>query len=171
MASSYTHLTQCITLTLFFIEQRINEHTQDSVKRRNPNLLQLTRKYNKLCADMEILITKRQAPKFAVAQTKIEIEHLFNLDVNDDIWLDIGLGYELDEQLNGTPPLWLSSDAVRGGIRALLERDRCEEEKIALCSERNSMQEWFSEEWAVAQAAVHNKGQIVSQTVLNIFCS
>lgn len=141
------------------IEQRINEHTQDSVKRRNPTLQQLARKYNKLCDEMQTLINKRRAPRYAVAPTMIEMEGLFNLDVDDDIWLDVGLGYEDDEPRSGLPPLWLSNDGVRCGIRSLLERDRCKEEKDTLCDERNAMQEWFHEEWAVVEAAGRDNGK------------
>lgn len=136
-----------------FVEHRINEHTQDSVKRRNPTLQSLANKYNKLCVDMEHLIAQQKAPANAVAPPKIEMEGLFVLDVDDDIWLDVGLGYEDDLPNGGQPPLWLSSDRVRAGIRCLLERDRCEEEKRCLLGERNTMQEWFSEEWSVLEVA------------------
>ncbi|KAE9384417.1 hypothetical protein BT96DRAFT_960902 [Gymnopus androsaceus JB14] len=105
-------------------EQRINEHTQDS----------LTRKYNRLCDDMDTIIRQNKAPRNAIAPVKIEMEGLFDLDVDDDIWLDIGLG---------APPLWLSNDDVRAGIRAMLDRDRCLEERKRLLDERSAMQEWF----------------------------
>lgn len=47
------------------------------------------------------------------------------------------------------PPAWLANDAVRDGIRALLLKDRCEEEIIRLNKERDALQEWFAEEWLV----------------------
>lgn len=133
-------------------EQRINEHTQDSVKRRDPGISELARRYNKLCDDMQRLIQQKKAPRNSVAPLQIEMEGLFDLDVDDDIWLDIGLGYE--EEGETIPPLWLSNDMVRAGIRAVLDRDRCREDRERVLAERNAMQEWFSEEWQVVQVSM-----------------
>ncbi|KAJ3831082.1 hypothetical protein F5878DRAFT_504093, partial [Lentinula raphanica] len=135
------------------VEQRINEHTQDSVKRRDPGISQLAHKYNKLCEEMKTLIRQKKAPRNVVAPIQIDMEKLFELDVDDDIWLDVGLGYEEagDETV---PPLWLSDDNVRAGIRALTDRDRCHEEQARLYEERNAIQLWFNEEWRVVNAAI-----------------
>ena len=54
------------------------------------------------------------------------MDKLFSLDVDDDIWQDIGLT-ETDDSTD--PPLWLSDENVRMGIRAMLEMDRCQEEE------------------------------------------
>ncbi|KAF8059310.1 hypothetical protein FPV67DRAFT_1426412 [Lyophyllum atratum] len=45
-----------------------------------------------------------------------------------------------------TPPLWLSDDGVRSGIKARLELDRCTEEEARLRHERRTLQFWFQEE-------------------------
>lgn len=84
------------------------------------------------------------------------MEGLFDLDVDDDIWLDIGLGYDDDDADVSVPPLWLSNDSVRVGIRAMLDRDRCLEERQRLLDERSAMQEWFSEEWTVVTRAMQD---------------
>ncbi|KAF9059474.1 hypothetical protein BDP27DRAFT_1238734, partial [Rhodocollybia butyracea] len=76
------------------------------------------------------------------------------LDVGNDIWLDIGLGYE-EETI---PPLWLSNDMVCAGICALLDQDQCREDKAQILGEQNAMQEWFSEEWMVVDASL-NRGK------------
>jgi len=142
------------------IEQRINEHTQDSVKRRDPGIAELTRKYNKLCDDMATLIRQKKAPRNAISPVRIEMEGLFNLDVDDDIWLDIGLGYDDDDDNGGgigsAPPLWLSNDNVRAGIWPTLDRDHCLEKRKCLLNEHNAMQEWFSEEWKVVLMAMQD---------------
>ncbi|KAJ3816555.1 hypothetical protein F5880DRAFT_1619187 [Lentinula raphanica] len=135
-------------------EQRINELTQDSVKRRDPGISQLASRYNRLCEDMDTLIQRKKAPQNSVAPIKIDMEILFELDVNDDIWLDVGLGYDDDEQDGTVPPLWLSNDNVRLGIRAMTDRDRCLEEQARLLKERSALQIWFSEEWQVINAAI-----------------
>ncbi|KAF9060548.1 hypothetical protein BDP27DRAFT_1184301, partial [Rhodocollybia butyracea] len=66
---------------------------------------------------------------------------------NDNIWLDIVLGYEEEDET--VPPLWLSNDMVWKGIRALLDCDRCHEDCARILVEHNTMQEWFNEEWRV----------------------
>ncbi|KAJ3713069.1 hypothetical protein C8R42DRAFT_593707 [Lentinula raphanica] len=135
------------------VEQHINEHTQDSVKWRDPGISQLAHKYNKLCDDMNTLIRQKKAPRNAVAPIQIDMEKLFQLDVDDDIWLDIGLGYaEAGDET--VPLLWLSDDNVRIGIRAMTDRDRCHEEQARLYQERNAIQLWFHEEWHVVNAAI-----------------
>lgn len=137
----------------FSIEQRINEHTQDSVQRRDPGISELARRYNRLCDDMQLLIQRKKAPRGAVAPLRIEMDRLFTLDVDDEIWLDVGIGYD-DEGDNRVPPLWLSDDKVRVGIRAMTDRDRCIEERARLSKERNALQLWFSEEWKIVNAAI-----------------
>ncbi|KIK54577.1 hypothetical protein GYMLUDRAFT_249302 [Collybiopsis luxurians FD-317 M1] len=134
-------------------EQRINEHTQDSVRQWEPAIAVLARKYNALCEDMRQLIDQHKAPHSAIAPKLIDLDNLFNLDVDNDIWLDISLSYDDD----APPPLWLSDENVRTGIRSLLDRDRCEEERKLLQAERDSMQEWFSEEWHVMQAVLQTQ--------------
>jgi len=48
----------------------------------------------------------------------------------------------------------LGNNDVRDGIKALLEHDRCVEEMERVKHERVCMQEWFKEEWVVAQEAI-----------------
>lgn len=124
---------------------------------------------------MATLIRQTKVPRNAIAPVKIEMEGLFDLDVDDDIWLDIGLGYDDDDDEGdgSAPPLWLSNDDVRAGIRAMLDRDRCLEERKRLLDERSVMQEWFSEEWKVVTMAMQDSRfflnshlQINSQWVL-----
>lgn len=105
---------------------------------------------------MATLIRQNRAPRDAIAPVKIEMEGLFDLDVDDDIWLDIELRYDDDDADGSVPPLWLSNDKVRVGIRAVLDRDRCLEERQRLLDERSAMQEWFSEEWTVVTMAMQD---------------
>ena len=83
---------------------------------------------------------------------EIKQEGLFKLDVDDDIWQDIGLTDDVDN-LQGIPD-WLGDERVRDGIKALLERDRCIEEEQHLIQERLSMQQWMQEEWMVVEQAL-----------------
>ena len=67
---------------------------------------------------------------------------IFLLDVDDEIWQDVGLD---DDTM--APPVWLSDDAVRNGIRFQLEVDRCMEEEAQPMRERAVIQEWMLAEW------------------------
>lgn len=80
---------------------------------------------------------------------EIPREGLFKLDVDDDIWQDVGL----NDEHHGPPPLWLRDDAVRQGIKSMLQLDRCKEEEARLLRERLALQEWMQEEWQVVQTA------------------
>ena len=53
------------------------------------------------------------APPGALSPSPIACEGLFSLDVDDDIWQDVGLE---DDHYNSDPPRWLSDDDVRNGI-------------------------------------------------------
>ncbi len=131
---------------------KLDKHVEGKVKRKEPGIQQLAKKYNALCKDLKHMIQHGKAPKGAIVPIAINTDTLFQLDVDDDIWQDIGLTDENDNNVN--IPLWLGNEFVRAGIKALLECDRCQEEKRRLISERESMQDWFEEEWKVLQATI-----------------
>lgn len=138
------------------LDRNLSDHTKTSMKRREPTILRLAKTYNDLCAEMERLIRQRKAPSGAVVPLSINRERLFELDVDDEIWQDIGL----DDSSDANPvPRWLGDEQVRRGIRAMLELDRCEEEENRLKLERCALQEWFQEEWSCIIDARHNLGK------------
>jgi hypothetical protein len=132
-------------------EQKLQSHTEAQIKRRAPGIVQLAKSYNETCDQMQKLITEKMAPLGAVMPQHIQREGLFKLDVDDDIWQDVGLD---DENDDGRPPRWLADDRFRSGIKYTLELDRCKEEEIRLCRERCAMQEWMMEEWACVTTAL-----------------
>ncbi|KAL0574854.1 hypothetical protein V5O48_007108 [Marasmius crinis-equi] len=132
-------------------EQKIHAQITQSVKRKDPSIQKLARDYNKLVSKMQKTINDHRAPRNAVAPRPIPLDKLFTLDVDDDIWQDVGLTDEWD---SGAPPPWLGNEGVRAGIRAVLQLDRGQEEILRLAHERDSMQRWFSEEWAVLMDAI-----------------
>ncbi|THU82162.1 hypothetical protein K435DRAFT_692076 [Dendrothele bispora CBS 962.96] len=129
-------------------DERLDEHTNNSIKRRDPGIQQLAQKYNKLVGEMRDLIILKKAPKHAVAPDVIDTKILFNLDVDDAIWQDIGLSYD-EGPSEAPPPPWLADENVRKGIQSMLEVDRCDEEDERLSVEIASLREWFKEEWEV----------------------
>ncbi|KAJ7603276.1 hypothetical protein DFH06DRAFT_1022371, partial [Mycena polygramma] len=131
-------------------DTKLKTHIEDAVKRRDPGIQELVRHYNKLCAEMERLIKNHKAPRNALPPEPIAPKSVWGLDVDDEIWQDIGLDDAYDEQ---EPPLWLKSEAVRDGIKAMLQLDRCLEEEPRLFHECRALRYWLSEEWdAVALA-------------------
>ena len=125
------------------IEQKLQDHTEASVKRREPGIQKLATSYNNLCIQMVALLRQGKAPQGSVAPLPISRDGLFKLDVDDDIWQDIGL----DDDSNGLPPAWLADEKVRLGIRSLLELRHCEEEENQLLKEKGALIEWVTEEW------------------------
>ncbi|KAF9064717.1 hypothetical protein BDP27DRAFT_1173193, partial [Rhodocollybia butyracea] len=76
----------------------------------------------------------------------IPMDHLFDLDVDDSIWQDVGL----DETNDAAElPLWLCNERVRSGIWAVVVRDGCNEEIQRVLLEQRALHEWFEEEWKV----------------------
>ncbi|KAG6807078.1 hypothetical protein H0H92_008863, partial [Tricholoma furcatifolium] len=134
-------------------DQKVNDHTEASVKRRDPPVMKLAGTYNKLQEQLEAMVEKGVAPQGAVPPQKIETKGLFTLDVDDSIWQDVGLTEDMGS-VNVTPPAWLADERVRNGIKALLEHDRCIEEEERLRHECQSLRVWFVEEWRVINRAM-----------------
>ncbi|KDR80500.1 hypothetical protein GALMADRAFT_62166 [Galerina marginata CBS 339.88] len=132
---------------------KLQKHSEQSFKKKEPGIQTLARNYNKLCSELIKLISSNRAPRGAVAPLQIQLDGLFKLDVDDDIWQDIGLTDNNDNPLE--IPAWLGNDDVRVGIKALLEYDRCVEEERRLREEKLSMQQWMYEEWGVLMVALN----------------
>ncbi|EIN07000.1 hypothetical protein PUNSTDRAFT_135699 [Punctularia strigosozonata HHB-11173 SS5] len=133
-------------------ERKLAAHTTNAVHRREPGIQSCARRYNALCAEMVALIKARQAPVRAVPPSPINLEKLWSLDVDDDIWQDIGLADEEDEDRG--PQLWLLDENVKNGIRHMLSADRCKEELDRIMAERRIMQVWLQEEWNAVEHAL-----------------
>ncbi|KAG2741777.1 hypothetical protein P692DRAFT_20879912 [Suillus brevipes Sb2] len=158
-----THIRDCLHQRKFELERlersyraTVNEHklrsnTQYSIKRREPAILKLVSTYNGLCTQLQSLIRQRRAPPSAIPPHLIARDGIFLLDVDDEIWQDIGLDNE-----GMHPPAWLSDEATRSGIRLQLELDRCVEEETRLRRERSVMQEWMLAEWEAVQTALRD---------------
>lgn len=151
------------------IESKLHEHISSQVKRHEPGIMQLCKKYNDLCADMSQMIEKKQAPINAVAPLPIIREGLFKLDVDDDIWQDIGLD-DVENMAFEPIPNWLGDEQTRKGVKAIVELDRCIEEECRLSRERCAMQEWIVEEWKIAVAAYNDCGTLMHFKYVILFC-
>ena len=135
-------------------QKKLTQHAEKQVKRKEPGIQALARNYNKICSQLTDMINKNKAPLGAISPLPIEATGLFKLDVDDDIWQDIGLTNDTDG--DDTIPSWLGDDNVREGIKSLLVYQRCQEEERRLIAERLSMQQWMREEWATVLMALHS---------------
>ncbi|KAG6903759.1 hypothetical protein DXG01_015141, partial [Tephrocybe rancida] len=74
---------------------------------------------------MEKLFADGKAPPGAICPKQLELKDIFDLDVDNTIWEDIGL----EDGSPAAPPPWLANESVRAGIKALLECDHCIKEE------------------------------------------
>ncbi|EIN10554.1 hypothetical protein PUNSTDRAFT_32083, partial [Punctularia strigosozonata HHB-11173 SS5] len=141
-------------------ERKLQGHVANAIAKRESSITTVVRKYNALCSEMTAMIRKGEAPRGAVAPTPIDVSTVWTLDVDDPIWQDTGLLD--DEKCDSSAPRWLADNSVRKGIRAMLERDRCQEEMARIYKERATMQFWIREEWAAVEKAREAVGKLES---------
>lgn len=134
---------------------KLDAHTKSSAKHRKPGIVKLAKTYNNLCKELTDLKRQGKAPRNAIVPDFIETHGLFDLDIDDNIWQDVGL----DDASQGPIPPWMGDNDVREGIKVLLEHDRCLEEESRLRRERSAMQEWLREEWDSIQLARAKEGK------------
>ncbi|KAJ7589950.1 hypothetical protein C8J56DRAFT_783748 [Mycena floridula] len=127
--------------------QKLQSHTEDQVKKKDPSILALVKKYNGICEALTKMISSGAAPTDSISPKPIDKAGLFQLDVDNEIWHDIGLIDDFEGV--ASIPRWLADDDVRHGIRLMLELDRCEEERVRLLDERVALRNWMAEEWKV----------------------
>ena len=141
---------------ILFEAKKLQEHSESQIKRKEPGIQKLAKKYNDICAELENMIKRKESPRGACAPHRIATDGLFKLDVDDDIWQDVGLD-DMDLSSGREIPQWLGDEGVRKGIKSLLELDRCQEELQRLSHERSAMQEWFAEEWKCVVKAMQSE--------------
>jgi len=89
-----------------------------------------------------------EAPKNAHVPNVLQTAKLFRLNVDDEIWEDIGL----DEE-DGPLPRWLGDEDVHKAIPAMLDHQRATEELARLTQEEKLLLGWVSEETSALKAA------------------
>ncbi|KAG1852299.1 hypothetical protein DFJ58DRAFT_716617 [Suillus subalutaceus] len=129
-------------------ERKLISHVDAAIQRRNPTIRKLVSTYNNLCADLSALIRQHRSPPNAIPPNPISPTGIFDLDIDADIWEDIGLDDVVLE-----PPDWLADEVTRAAIRLLLEIDRCNEEESHVKVEHCALQEWAMREWDGLQRA------------------
>ncbi|KZT28316.1 hypothetical protein NEOLEDRAFT_1058906, partial [Neolentinus lepideus HHB14362 ss-1] len=125
---------------------KLHQKARKSLTRRRPALLTAINKFNTYCTKLRELAGPH--PPFPLpTPLSLNLGHL-KLDDNlmQDVWIDTR---------EGECPLWLTDPAIRKGIRAFLQIDRCLEERRCLGREAENLLRWFAEELAALEIAVH----------------
>ncbi|KAJ7053451.1 hypothetical protein C8F01DRAFT_1088689 [Mycena amicta] len=126
-----------------------NEHASSAIKKREPGIKKLVKSYNTEVAKIEQLIKRGKVPEGTIAPERLVEAHIFELDIDDAIWLDVGL---TDEE-SPLPEALLNPD-LRKQIRALLQKRRCEEESHRLKREHGHLRIWFATEWQAVERTI-----------------
>ncbi|KAJ7050371.1 hypothetical protein C8F01DRAFT_1092378 [Mycena amicta] len=127
-----------------------NEHAAAAIKKREPTIKKLVKNFNAEQAKIVKLIKQKKAPAGVVAPQQLNEAHIFDLDIDDCIWLDVGL---TDDDSAAIPNALLDPE-LRKCIRALLQKRRCEEESHRLSREHRHLHIWFATEWTAVQQAI-----------------
>ncbi|KAG2353733.1 hypothetical protein BDR07DRAFT_1308432, partial [Suillus spraguei] len=135
-------------------EHKLNSHVNAAIQQRNTTIRKLVSTYNNLCADLSALIRQRHSPLNAIPPNPISPTSIFDLDIDADIWEDIGLDDVMPE-----PPDWLADEVTRAVIRLLLEIDQYNEEESHVKVECCALQVWAMHEWdGLQRARAHASG-------------
>ncbi|KAJ7917867.1 hypothetical protein B0H13DRAFT_1608008, partial [Mycena leptocephala] len=135
-------------------EKKLGSHTRSAIKKCEPGIAKLYKEYNKAYAAIAKLIKSKSALESAVAPEPIDEKKVWELDVDNSVWQDVGLDDDDEE-----PPLWLKDEGVRKGIPAMLDLARSKEEDLELAKECRAMQVWFTEEWEIVKVAMQRAGK------------
>ncbi|KAG1733270.1 hypothetical protein EDB19DRAFT_1639732 [Suillus lakei] len=148
-----------MSVIIFDLEHKLHVHAEASIQWRNPTIQKLVTTYNILCNKLIDLIRRGEAPAGAIAPHSITLTGIFQLDVDDDIWQDVGLdGNDM------APPAWLADENMCTPIKFQLKVDRCNEEGARIMREHCVLQEWMMAEWDALQEARTCAGKFIQHS-------
>ncbi|KIJ39698.1 hypothetical protein M422DRAFT_257522 [Sphaerobolus stellatus SS14] len=123
------------------VRDKDHQQTKSLLKCSREAITSLVSRYNKLVGDMEAMKKRGMVGRRVDIPTRLNTEELYRLDVDDAIWLDA-----LEEGEDSAMPCWMSDEAIRPCIPALLECDRVAEEWERLNAEEGALKGWLREE-------------------------
>jgi hypothetical protein len=141
-----------ISLT-FSLANRDHAQLKQSLNRRKGGHERLIKSYEKLRQEMQGLIAHGDAPLGAVVPNQLASEKLWDLDVDDDLWMDLAR----DGQYQDDAPSWLYHQPTQQGIRAMLDLQRAEEELDLQRAEEEL--EWLEHERSVMYSWLLGQGE------------
>ncbi|KAG2104683.1 uncharacterized protein F5147DRAFT_746521 [Suillus discolor] len=117
---------------------KLHQQTRKAIAKRQPALMTAIRKFNSYCEHLESLYDPSWGIPLPMAlPTK--------LTLMEDVWITPSAG---------DIPRWLDDSDVRGGIRALLKHDQCQEEQQHLSIEAENLCHYFGDELCALELAL-----------------
>ncbi|KAF9520212.1 hypothetical protein BS47DRAFT_1387543 [Hydnum rufescens UP504] len=129
------------------------QHTSRAIKHHYQSVKGLVAEYNKCRESMKKLRGHQGIPRNALIPPSIDMKGLFSLDVDNDIWQDIGLA---DDEFDSDVPPWLGDEMVRNGIQLVQDIANCQDELKLCWRERHSLEHWFDEESAAMMTLLNS---------------
>ncbi|KAG2075019.1 hypothetical protein BDR04DRAFT_1150355 [Suillus decipiens] len=117
------------------MEHKLYSHVDTAIQQHNLMIQKLVSLYNGLCTDLSALIRQCHSPPNAIALNPISPAGIFDLDIDADMWQDIGLNDDVLE-----PSDWLADEATHAAIKLVLEIDWCNKEESRVKVERCALQ-------------------------------
>ncbi|KAG6816073.1 hypothetical protein H0H93_008564, partial [Arthromyces matolae] len=126
---------------------KLHQATRKAISKRKPALMNAIRKFNGYCVRLAAL--HKTEWNLPVPQPlPLDLASLRESPLlHEDVWIT---------KSEGNLPLWLKDAQVRQGIRALLKRDRCLEERRRLGVEADNLCRWFGRELCAIQVALNS---------------
>ena len=112
---------------------------------------------------MQDLIAHGDAPPGAIVPNQLNSDKLWDLDVDDDLWMDLAR----DGQYQDDAPRWLYDQPTQKGICAMLDLQRSAEELERLNHERGVMYTWLRGQGEQLQLA-HHMAQGTQSIILSL---
>lgn len=141
---------------------RLHQQTRKAISKRTPALLTAIRKFNRYRAELAMLHDATW--NFPLPDPLPEELNTLREDPSllTDVWVT---------RISATSPRWLDDAGVRNGIRAVLARDRCEEESRRLEMEADNMCRSFKHNLAAVDLALRLQTSTVFHLIIGLFCS
>ena len=125
---------------------KLHQQTRKAISKRKPALMAAIRKFNKYC-DTLTRLAKSETGNPTVPRPLTSNLEMLRDDpyLMEDVWVS--------PAMQEAPP-WLTDSKVRKGIRAMLKRDRCEEERRHLGRDSDGMCRWFGRRLTAIELAI-----------------
>ncbi|KAI1784327.1 hypothetical protein LXA43DRAFT_901841 [Ganoderma leucocontextum] len=126
---------------------KLHQQTRKAIAKRTPALITAIRKFNNYCD----ALTEQYQPAWEFPLPTRLPTTLNELREDSSLLADVWV-----TRVAPTIPRWLKEVEVRQGIRAILIKDRCLEERRRLGSEADNMCRWYGLELAAVELAIRD---------------
>jgi hypothetical protein len=134
---------------------KLHQETRKAIAKRQPALMTTIRKFNSYCKHLESLYDLTWGiPLPPPLPTKLA-DLRNDPTLMEDVWITPSVD---------NVPRWIEDVDVRDGIRAMLKWDRCQEEECHLGLEADNLCQWFRDELAALELALHSPSSKLSHT-------